>query len=151
MISFTDHNFKEVTLDEGEILFKKDTKCDYCYIVRTGHIACFSLSSDKRVVPIFSVKDSGLVGEDCIFSEEPTHQYNAIALCKSILIKIPRKDVMLYLNEAGDWMKNILFDLSDKVSNTSEVVIEHKIVDERLNGGELFSDEEQKILLKVIS
>lgn len=151
MISYMGSDFEEMTLNEGEVLFKKEEKCKFCFIVRTGHIACFSLSSDKRVVPIFSVKDTGLIGEDCLFSQDPIYKYNAIALEKTVLIKIPTKDVMLYLSEAGDWMKNILFDLAEKVSNTSDVVVEHKIVDERLNGGNLFTDEEQKILLKAIS
>jgi CRP-like cAMP-binding protein len=146
-----ENNFKEVTLEEGQILFKKGQSCKYCYIVRNGHVACFSLSSDKRVVPVFSVKDFGLVGEDSLFNSKEVHDYNAIVLSKTVLVKIPKKDVMLYLNEAGDWMKNILFDLAEKLSNTAEVVVEHKIVDERLNEGELFSDEEQKILLKAIS
>ncbi len=151
MISYMGNDYDEITLNDGDILFKDKEKCEFCYIVRNGHIACFSLSADKRVVPVFSVKDTGLIGEDCVMAENPKFGYYAIALSKTTLIKVPRKDIMLYLNEAGDWMKNILFDLTDKVKNTSDVVVEHKIIDERLNDGHLFSDEEQKILLEAIS
>lgn len=151
MISYIGSEYEEVTLNDGDVLFKADQKCDSCFIVRNGHIACFSMSSDKRVIPMFSVKDNGLIAEDCVLSEKPRYEYNAVALTRTVLVKIPRKDVMTYLNEAGDWMKNILFDLSDKVKNTTDVVVEHKIVDERLNGDYLLSDEEQKILIKAIS
>lgn len=151
MITLDNGGFEEVSLSEGDVLFKRGDKCKYTYIVTSGHIACFSFSSDNRAIPIFSVRDTGLVGEDGAFLVVPNYGYNAVALSSSSVIKIPVKEIMTYLNEAGDWISNILGDLSEKLSNTTDIIVDHKIIDDRLNGGVLFTDQEEKVLINAIA
>ena len=143
--------FNEIILEQGDVLFKKGDPCKFSYILKVGKISCFSMSKDKRIVPILLTRDSGLIGEDCVFQADPTYRYNAVAMEKSNLIKIPNEDVMTYLNEAGGWMFKVLTDISARVSKTQEIVVEHKILDDRLNGGESFSAEDEKFLINALN
>ncbi len=150
MISLDENAFEEMRLSSGEVLFKQGSRCNFSYILNQGHVICFSLSNDNRVIPVFSVKNNGLIGEDAIFSEDGKHKYYAVALKDSQLTKLPRKDILTYINSAGDWIKKILFDLAEKVTNTNALISEHKILSERLNAGETLSLQEEKLLLKAI-
>ena len=58
---------------------------------------------------------------------------------------------MKFINASSDWVKNILFDISDKVAKTTEIIAEHRIIDDRFNGGKLFSDEEEVMIRKSLS
>lgn len=151
MTSLQSEEFKEKKLKAGEVLFLKGENCQFSFILQKGHVACFSLSPDKRVIPTFSVKQSGFIGEDNVFSEESEYRYYAVALEETFLVAIPNANIVQYLDSAGSWVKRIFFDLGEKVSKTSDVIVEHKIIDSRLNDGRLFTNQEEKIMIEAIS
>ncbi|MBT4791402.1 MAG: cyclic nucleotide-binding domain-containing protein [Halobacteriovoraceae bacterium] len=143
--------FKEQLLSSGDVIFKIDDPCECSYIVKSGNVICFSLSTDNRIIPTFSVKDNGVIGEDNVFSQNEKHLYYAVALTDVILIRIPNAEVMTFLDSSSDWMKRIIFDLGEKVLKTMDTIVEHKILDDRLHANVVFSSEEEALLLKAIS
>lgn len=149
-MNLSSNDFESVYLKKGDILFKKGEKSKHCYIVKQGYIACFSLSKDKRVVPLFSINDHGLIGETDLFKDNPTYSHFAVAMSDVEAIKVPNKEIKTYLRSASDWITQVFQDLGDKINNTCDMLVEHKIVDERLNGGQLFTDEEEVFLKKTV-
>ena len=145
------NQFEEITLERGEVLFKKGDPCLNSYIVKSGHVACFSLSEDNRIIPTFTVRDNGVIAEDNIFSKEESYTYYAVILDTTTLVKIPNSEVMTFLGSSADWMKTIIFDLAKKVLKTMDIIVDHKILDERLNAGVELSSEDSALLFKVIS
>ena len=142
---------KKVQLKKGDLLFKKGNISECAYILKSGTICCFLLSEDKRVIPVTMYMDHGLVGEEASFDDNASYIYHAVALEDSVLVKVPKKDILAYLEEAGAWMRKILSDISARIENTLHIMNEHKIVDQRLCGGISLSTEETKIILDAIS
>lgn len=149
-LSLSNSNYETISLNSGEVLFKKGEEANSLYILEFGHVAVFNVSENKRIIPMFSKKDTGVVGEDCVLQEEPRYNYNAVALQPSNLIKIPAADIHMFLSSSADWLENILFELSGKVKNTLDLLIQHNISDERLNYDSSFSDEEVSELRNAI-
>lgn len=147
-----ENDFSSFRLERGDVLFKYGDTCDHAYLLQEGHVACFLLSEDKRIIPLFTKKDVGLIGEQSLFHESgPTYTFYAVALSGSTLYKIPREEVLSFLGEAGLWIKNILSDISGRLEKTSLALQEHKIIDSRLNENEDFEVEDIKVLLNAIS
>ncbi len=138
--------YERVNVPSGELLFKKGEDADYIYLLEYGHVAVFNISSQNRLIPMFSKTDHGIIGEDSVLQEKPIYKNNAVALKDSSLIKIPTAEIHLFLSSSANWLENIMFELSGKVTNTAEIVLGHNIIDERLNDSVSFTDEELKRL-----
>ena len=150
-ISLDAKAFSESQIEKGQIVFSKGDKAENIYILNNGQVACFLVSKDKRIIPVYSLKNSGIFGEDGVLSKSGFYQYFAVALEDSTVTKIPDSDVSTFMKEAANWIPNILNNISDRIHNTIEVISEHKIIDDRLNGGEEFSQEEEKLILKSLT
>lgn len=137
--------------EEGTVLFREGDLPEHFYIILSGGVTCFKLH-ERRLVPILTAGDQEIVGEDCVLSDSSSYFYSAIVSQESKLIKIEKSEVYEYLNYQKDWIKNILKNISDKIKHTTEVIAEHKIMDNRLIGDIDFSQEEEakfKQLLKI--
>ncbi len=152
-MSLVDENeFKSISLERGDVLFKQGQECKKAYLLQHGHIACFILSEDKRVIPLFTRTEAGIIGENSLFQlGEAKYTFHAVALKNSKLLEVSHIDVQNYLDEAGQWIQNILRDISSRLEKTSQALGEHKIIDNRLNAGESLEVEDIKLLLNAIS
>jgi CRP-like cAMP-binding protein len=139
-----------ITLAKGELLFRKNDNVNDIYLLKKGHVACVALNQD-RVIPIFSVKDQGLLGEDCIFVENSKFFYSAVALEDSIIVKIAKSDIMKFIESSSDWIKNIFVDMSEKIEHTTSIIGEHRIMNEKLNGGLLLTEKEEILIKKALN
>lgn len=135
------------SIEQGQVIIKEGDIVNKLYIVQSGEVACVTISND-RVIPIYTVQNSGVIGEDGVFSEDRPSSYSAIAMTKVSVVEIPKKDIMKFVKASSDWVKNILFDISDKVARTTDVIAEHRIIDDRFNGGKLFTDQEEILIKK---
>jgi CRP-like cAMP-binding protein len=149
-LSLKDSNYESVSLGRSEVLFKKGEEASFLYILEFGHIGIFDVSNNKRIIPMFSKLDNGVIGEDCVLQDDPRYNYNAVALMPSKLIKIPTSEVHMFLSSSADWLEKILFELSGRIRNTSNLLIKHNIHDGRLNNNSEFSNEELAQLRSVI-
>ncbi len=137
--------FEERVINKGEKVFSKDSKCSDLYLLTSGKVACFSLK-DKRVIPLYLVEEKGVVGEDCLFGDRETFYYYAVALEECHITLIPKKDIIDVMQAGSSWIKSIFGDLSEKIYNTSSLLLEHKIQDKRLSSNYDLTDEDLKLL-----
>lgn len=142
--------YKTVDYSQGDIIFKAGDVINTLYIVKAGEVTCVSMNKD-RLVPVYNVIDSGVIGEDGVFSNKRPSNYYAIAMSDVKVLEIPKADIMKFINSTSDWIKNILFNISEKVSHTTDVISEHKIIDERFNGGKLLTDKEEVLIKKSLA
>ncbi len=148
-ISLKGSSYEEVQLVEGEVLFREGDHAEYIYLVRKGAVASFVINSN-RIFPISRIDDEGLVGEESAFLNGK-YSYYAVALKPSVVVKIPITDISFYMDETSDWINELFSEISQKMLNTINVIGEHKIIDARLNGGEEFSEVEEKMLRNALS
>lgn len=142
-----DSSFERKSFAKGEILLKEGDKLSSLYILVSGRVLNFSVKSG-RVVPLYLSRDTGVIGEDCALTQDRICHYNSIAMNDSSVIVIPRREVVTYINEGSDWIKDLIFNISAKSINTSKLIIDHQIKDDELFGGDSFSPEDEKFILE---
>ena len=135
-------DFKTVVYEKGEILFKEGESVRTLFLLRSGTVKLISVKND-RIVPLYTISERGVIGEDCIFKKDTTCNYSAVVSERASVVEIPRRDLIAFINSSSDWMKNIIFDMADKSEKTAALIVEHRILDDRLNGNSPFSDEEE--------
>lgn len=139
-------SFERKNIKKGDVLLREGDKLSALYILESGKVLNFAINNG-RVVPLYLVSDTGLVAEDCVLTPDRTCHYNSICLEDSRLIVIPRREVLQFVNESSDWMKDLIFNISKKSVNTSKLITEHQIKDDALFGGGSFSAEHEKFIL----
>jgi len=142
--------YKTIQVSQGDVLLREGAVVSSLYIVKSGEIACVTLNHD-RVVPVYTVSEAGVIGEDGVFSDNRPSTYSAVALTNATVVEISKQDIMKFINASSDWVKNILFDISEKVAKTTEIISEHRIIDDRFNGGKSFTNEEEVMIKKSLS
>ena len=132
---------------KGDILFKEGALPEHFYLILSGNVTCFKKHND-RLVPVFTAGEKEIVGEDCVLADSNKYFYSAVVMEDSQLVKIEKSEVYEFLNLQKDWIKNILKNISDKINHTTEIIAEHRILDNRLVGEIEFSDDQEAKLKK---
>ena len=138
-------DYEQGRIAEGEVLFKEGDVLDHLYLLLDGEISCFSLNND-RVVPLQKITGPGVIGEDLILTKNQACYYSAVALNDSSYVKIPKNEVDLILEEGSDWLTNIIRNMSEKIQHTSNLLVEHNIVDSKLYADANFDSDEETFL-----
>jgi CRP/FNR family cyclic AMP-dependent transcriptional regulator len=136
-------------IKKDTLLFKEGDLPENFFIVLSGTVSCFKEYND-RLVPVYSAGEKDLVGEDCLFSDSNKYYYSAIALEDVEVIRITKSEVFKFLNLHKAWVKNILQNISHKIQHTTELIAEHRILDDRLMAGEDFTDDDEAYFKKII-
>lgn len=142
--------FTEKKIEKGELIFSKGERSQNVYLLNKGKICCFLLSSDKRIVPVFTLVNEGIFCEDAVLSKDGICEYYATSLEECTVTLIPKGDVSNFVKESSNWVKNILQNISARVQHTVDIIGEHKILDSRLNGDAELSQSEEKLILNSI-
>ena len=138
--------YKTIDYSEGDIIFKAGDIINKLYIIKSGEVTCIAINND-RLVPVYNVIDSaGVIGEDEFFFNKRKSNYFAIAMSDVKVMEIPKADIMKFVNSSSDWI-HILFNISEKVAHT-DVITEHRIIDEKFNGGKLLTAKEEVLIKK---
>lgn len=130
------------SIKKGELLFRENEPCEYFYILCSGSICIFK-ESNNRIIPFHVHTKNELIGEESVFKGH--YLYNATALEDSELAILESNDLNKYLDANSLWIKNILNEISTRISSSISSLVEHKIVDNELFEGD-FSIEYEKLL-----
>lgn len=139
-----------ITVEKGSVLFREGENIENVFLLKSGRVVCAVKSAD-RLIPVHCIKDSGFIGEDCVLSGRAQYTYSAVALEKVEYIEIASKDISTYLDATSDWIQNIFINISDKIEHTNRLIAEHRIINEKLTGGIVFSEEDEVLIKKSLS
>ncbi len=137
-----DSDIETLVYEKDSVIFKEGDAPESFYIVETGSVRCLKWN-DKRLSPVFTASSGEMVGEDCVLSDSNQYFYSAVALIQCRLIKIDKNDVFKYLNSQSPWVRMILDNLSEKIQHTTDVIAEHRIIDDSLLKNIDFSEAEE--------
>lgn len=132
---------------EGDVLFKEGDLPDVFFLIVSGQVSCFKKHND-RLVPVFTASEKEIVGEDCVLSDTNKYFYSAVAMTDCDVIRIEKSDVFEFLSSQNDWMRNILKNISGKIQHTTDLIAEHRILDDKLLGDADFSEDLEAQLRK---
>lgn len=135
-------NVQTEKFSKDQVLFKEGELPDCFFIVVSGKIMTLKWF-DGRLTPVYTAVQEDIVGEDCVFSDGGEYFYSAVAVEDSEVIRIQKADVFKYISSQSPWIQKILQNISHKIEHTSEVIAEHRILDDKLLADSEFSDEQE--------
>ncbi len=134
-------NANQAAYERGDVLFEEGDPADTFYIVKSGRVACAKKGSDRLVI-INIAGEGDLVAEETVLSFHKQYEYSAVALAHCRVVKVDAVDAQKVVRSKGEWIGNILANLGEKIKNTTELISEHRIEDDRLYGGVALSEED---------
>ena len=121
-----------ITYLPGEYILREGAQCDALFIVKEGQIQVFRMDSHKNKIPVGIVRSGEYLGEMSLISDRP-HSANAVALTKTVCVKLPSEVLEKQLKSAPDWLVALTRGLVFKLIRTNDVLKRNGIIDETLN------------------
>jgi CRP/FNR family transcriptional regulator, cyclic AMP receptor protein len=119
---------KPLEVRKGQVLFAKGESSAYLYIVEEGEVGIF-LDENEKLTLLNTIGEKDFIGEISMFSDDKRNA-TAIALEDTYLIVVKKVEIQKVLKSCPEWVTNIMLTLSDRLRNTTEVLREHRVVDD---------------------
>ncbi|MCT4642631.1 MAG: Crp/Fnr family transcriptional regulator [Bacteriovoracaceae bacterium] len=135
--------FKLYEYEKGQVLFKEGSLADAFYLIKSGNVKTVKLDK-SRIIPLFESTEGDVIAEDIVFKDLKYYSYSSICVEDSLIYKIPKSEIFTFLNSNSEWIGNILYDISNKLSKTIDTIYEHKII----NSDMVISDDQKKSIIE---
>ena len=136
-------------LEKHGVLFKEGEKADFIYVVSEGELIGVR-ERNKRLTPVLNAQPKSVLGLEAVSSGDGKHLYSVVAKSKCVVVPVDIELVREFFNQSPKLMSELLSTIMGKVIHTTEMLVEHRIVDDSLYGEGLFSEEEESHLLKLL-
>jgi CRP-like cAMP-binding protein len=132
-----------ITYMPGEFILREGAQCDALFIVKEGQIQIFRVDSHKNKIPVGIVRSREYLGEMSLISDRP-HSANAVAITKTICVKINSDSLEEQLKTAPSWLVALTRGLVFKLQRTNDVLKRNGIVDESISAAVKAIQEKEK-------
>ena len=132
-----------ITFLPGEYILREGAKCDALFIIKEGQIQIFRMDAHKNKIPVGIVQSGEYLGEMSLISDRP-HSANAVAITKTICVKITSDKLEEQLKSAPNWLVALTRGLVFKLHRTNDVLKRNGIVDESLSSAVKAIQEKEK-------
>ncbi|MCC6137299.1 MAG: cyclic nucleotide-binding domain-containing protein [Bdellovibrionaceae bacterium] len=122
---------QEVEYNPGDYILREGANCDHLIIVKSGQIEVFKIGIGGTHIPLGLVQSGEYLGEMAMISDRP-HSANAVALTKTLCIRIPTSVIEEQLKELPSWLVALTRGLVYKLNKTNDVLRRNGIVDDTL-------------------
>lgn len=122
---------QEVEYNPGDYILREGANCDTLIIVKSGQIEIFKTGHNGTHIPLGLVQSGEYLGEMAMISDR-AHSANAVALTKTICIKIPTAVIEDQLKDLPSWLVALTRGLVYKLNKTNDVLRRNGIVDDTL-------------------
>ena len=118
-----------LSLKKNELLFECCFEANHFFLVRTGQITFFQISSDgnEKIVNIY---DPGQIfAETIMFIEEQCYPINARATCDTELFYFEVQNFKKQLRKSNELCFSLMTEMSNRLKNQTQEIIELSIYD----------------------
>lgn len=122
---------QEVEYKPGDFILREGANCDALIIVKSGQIEVFKNGRNNVRIPLGLVQSGEYLGEMALITDRP-HSANAVALTKTVCLKIPYSAIEEHLKELPSWLVALTRGLVFKLHKTNEVLKRNGIIDDTL-------------------
>ena len=129
---FNKDKVTEIEFNAGDYILREGANCDSLIIIKSGQVEVFKTTKDNKRVPLGIVQSGEYLGEMSLITDRP-HSANAIALKKTICLKISNEAVEEHLKTLPSWLVALTRGLVFKLYKTNEVLRRNGIVDESIS------------------
>src|SRR5690554_2481389 len=100
------------TIEEGEVLFKEGEPVSSFYLVSSGKVVR-AKTVDSRIVFVGVAEAGELIAEETVMGGYQRHLYGAVALERSEVCVLSRREALSVVGSKSDWVQNILKNMSE--------------------------------------
>lgn len=129
---FGKEKVQEVEYNAGDYILREGANCDHLIIVKSGQIEVFKTGHGGSHIPLGLVQSGEYLGEMAMISDRP-HSANAVALTKTICIRIPTSVIEEQLKELPSWLVALTRGLVYKLNKTNDVLRRNGLVDDTIS------------------
>lgn len=122
---------QEIEYNPGDFILREGANCDSLIVVKSGQIEVYKNGSHGIKIPLGLVQSGEYLGEMAMISDRP-HSANAVALTKTICIKIPTATIEDQMKDLPNWLVALTRGLVYKLNKTNDVLRRNGIVDDTL-------------------
>lgn len=123
---------QELEFKKGDFILREGANCDCLLVVKSGQIQIFKNGKNNLRIPLGIVQSGEYLGEMALISERP-HSANAIALTKTVCIKIPNSVLEDHLRDLPGWLVALTRGLVNKLNKTNDVLKRNGLIDDTLS------------------
>lgn len=139
-------SYKELSLQEGDVLFKENELGNHIFIVKAGELITLKENSG-RLLPTGLHRETDFVGAiHGVGGGE--YREAAIARTNAIVIPIPINDIEKVVDECPNWIRLLLNTIVERLDHSLSFLCEHKIMEDLSHYGEVFTDEDAALYRK---
>jgi CRP-like cAMP-binding protein len=120
-----------VVFEEGQVIFAERDRGDCIYIVDQGEVLLLK-EEGSRMAPVTIIKNGEFIGELSAFGGSPIRNASAVAIDQTFAYVIKTDDIQTVIKKCPAWVREIMQTLSDRLRTSTDVMTEHRIVDESL-------------------
>lgn len=120
-----------IHFEAGDVIFTEGDKGDFLYLVEKGEIILLK-EDGTRMVPISMIKGGEFLGELSALGTHSERNASAIAVKHSSVYRIKNQDIKSIMAKCPSWVRDIMLKLADRLHASTEVMAEHRIVNEEL-------------------
>lgn len=122
---------ERIVFEPGQVIFAEGDRGDAMYIVDQGEVLLLKEESG-RVVPVSMIKSGEFLGELSAFGSTPQRNASAVSVDQTFAYVIKSEDIKTVLKICPNWVKDVMDTLSDRLRSSTEIMTEHRIIDESL-------------------
>lgn len=122
---------ERVVFEDGQVIFAEGDKGDCIYIIDQGEVLLLK-EEGSRMAPVTIIGHGDFLGELSAFGSSPIRNASAISIDQTFAYVIKNDDIHTVLKKCPAWVRDIMQTLSDRLRASTDVMTEHRIVDERL-------------------
>ena len=110
------------TVEKRDYLFFEGKKGDAIYILSEGSIQLVKTSADGREIVVKTVEPGETFAEVVLFEQE-TYPVSAVALKKSVVFRIPKRDLLRFLDEDSRFRNDFIGMLCRRLRYMSDRIL----------------------------
>jgi len=139
-------SYEELTLKEGDVLFKENTIGDHIFLVKAGEM--ITLKENKgRLLPTGLHRETDFIGAiHGIGGGE--YSETAIARTNAVLVPLPVDDIEKVVDECPNWIRLLLSTIIERLDHSLSFICDHKIMEDLSHYDETYTDEDEALYRK---
>lgn len=122
---------ERVVFEAGQVIFAEGDRGDTLYIVDQGEVLLLK-EEGGRVVPLSMIKSGEFLGELSVFGTSPQRNASAVSIDQTFAYVIKSEDIKTVIKKCPAWVREIMNTLSDRLCSSTDIMTEHRIMDESL-------------------
>jgi CRP-like cAMP-binding protein len=112
----------------GEFIFKEGDPSNCMYIIKSGQVEVYKMSSDSKRIPLTIINSGEFLGEMSLLTGK-MHSAAAMALTDVVTVQISKAGLDAELSNCAFWLVALMKGLVNRLHTTNDIMRRNNFVD----------------------